>query len=357
MKTRKRALGAYSSVARATASLCCFGLLTILFVDTHGVARAATTASPPSGPLFGVHPEQQGSTTLPGGHFNFALVPGESITDGIVVENFSNHSLRFHVYGADLITATGGGLAPVQPTATMHQAGAWIVVSSPMLTVPAHGRLTDTFALTVPAAIAPGQHLGAVVAAAIVGVTPQGSPIEARTALITVVSVPGTANALARLSPLVGSGTDGARGFGITLLNVGNVLLTYSGSVSVDDGVGHDVAILPLAPTNAYVVPGGATPLAAVWAGRAPASGTYRAQATVTILANGTPVRTLKSQVLVMRFASGPPILMLILLVAGVILGLGTIVLIARSFKRRGERQQRRPDAWTPSGARLRGLR
>src|ERR1700722_19672724 len=173
MKERTLGVRAHSVSARRTTSLCCFGLLTILFVGAQGVARAAPTSSPAPGPLFGVHPVQQGSTTLPGGHFNFAVVPGERISDGIVVENLSARTLRFHVYGADLITATGGGLAPAQPTATMHQAGAWIVISRPMVTVPAHRQITDTFVLTVPAVVTPGQHLGAIVAAADVGRSPQ----------------------------------------------------------------------------------------------------------------------------------------------------------------------------------------
>ena len=54
----------------------------------------------------------EGQTTLPGGHFSFDLVPGQSISDGVVVENFSNHSLDFHIYGADLLSASGGGFAP-----------------------------------------------------------------------------------------------------------------------------------------------------------------------------------------------------------------------------------------------------
>ena len=164
-----------------------------------------------------------------------------------MVENLSDRSLTFDVYGADLVTAAGGGLAPAQPTATMHEAGAWIVVSSPVVTIAAHGQFTDTFTLTLPAAVFPGQHLGAVVAAAGVGLTPQGNPIEARTALITVVTVPGIAHPSARLSSLTGSvNPSGSIGFGITLSNTGNVLLTYAGTVAIDDATGHRVATLPL---------------------------------------------------------------------------------------------------------------
>jgi hypothetical protein len=169
------------------------------------VALADATPTPAPMQLFGVHPAEEGSTTLPGGHFNFALLPGQRIADAIVVENFSSRVLTFHVYGADLITASGGGLAPAQPSATMRAVGAWIIVATPTVMVAAHAQFTDNFTVTVPVIVSPGQHLGAVVVSADVGATAQHTPIEARAALITVVSVPGTAHPSAVLSPLVGS--------------------------------------------------------------------------------------------------------------------------------------------------------
>ena len=270
----------------------------------------AATASPATAPaqLFGVHPVQEGRTTLPGGHFNFALVPGQRIADGIVVENFSNHILHFHVYGADLLTATGGGLTPAQPTAKMRAVGAWIAVSVTTIAVAAHSRATDAFTLTVPIVVSSGQHLGAVVAAASVGVTPQGNPIEARAALIAVVTVPGVARPSAGLTSLVGSAaTAGQVGFGITISNSGNVLLTYAGVLVIDDAAGHRLATLLLTPTNTYVVPSGHVPLAAIWRDPADLAAMYRAHAIVTVFANGQVVRTLTSQSIALRLSPSVP--------------------------------------------------
>jgi hypothetical protein len=264
---------------------------------THVAAAASPSPGAGQGQLFGARPLHEGHTTLPGGHFNFALVPGGTISDGVVVENFSDHSLDFHIYGADLLTASGGGLAPAQPNVTMQQAGAWIAVSTPKVTIPAHSQFTDSFTLTLPSTVSPGQHLGAVVASAAVGASPQGSTIEARIALTTVVTVPGTAHPSASLGPLSRSTPIPEElGFDITLSNTGNLLLTYAGSVVVYDGDGHRVGSLPLAPSDAYVVPAGQVPLAAVWTGTIPRSGKYSARATVTILADGKPVGSLTSQ-------------------------------------------------------------
>ncbi|MEA2637299.1 MAG: hypothetical protein QOE18_356 [Chloroflexota bacterium] len=327
-----------SARARTIASLFCFALLAPLTSAASEVAHASGASPQPSpGQVFGVHPVQEGRTTLPGGHFNYALAPGQSVTDAIVVENFSDRALSFHVYGADLVTAAGGGLAPAQPSATMREAGAWITVSAPRVSIPAHGRLTDNFTLRLPAKVSVGQHLGAVVVAADVGLTPQGNPIEARTALITVVTVPGIARPSARLDSLIGQADPaGHTAFDISLFNTGNVLLTYTGSVVIAGGDGRHAATLALTPVNAYVVPGGRVRLGAVWMETAHQSEQYRAQATVTILADGSPVRTLVSQPLGLSFTSAT----LSIIAGGVAGAVVLIILFAIGAVRRRRRSR-----------------
>jgi hypothetical protein len=328
--------------AGALSSVGCVALLAGLSNgggDLSHASAATSPSAPASNPtqLFGVHPAQQGNTTLPGGHFNYALLPGKTISDGIVLENFSDRALTFHVYGADLLTADGGGLAPAQRTAVMHEAGAWITVAEPTTIIAAHSVFTDTFTLTLPAVVSPGEHLGAVVAAADVGLTPQGTAVEARTALITVVTVPGIALPAGTLSALSGSAAaSGQMGFAITLANTGNVLLTYSGSLVINDGHGHRVVALPLTPSNAYVVPAGRVPLSAVWKDAAPTTEQYTAQATVSILAGGTPVATLTSQSLALPTASEFPILIFVGLALASIGILGAWLIRARILRRRG---------------------
>jgi len=281
---------------------------------------------------------QQGRTTLPGGHFNFALVAGGHISDAVVIENFTDHAIGFHVYGADLRSTSGGPLAPAQPADVMREVGAWIVMSNPQVSVAAHGQFTDAFTLTLPETASPGQHLGAVVTSANLGTTPQGSVIEARIALIVVVSDPGSVRVSARLSPLRGSTTVPTQvGFTITLSNTGNVLLTYAGSVAVYNDRAHEIARLPLAPGDAYVVPAGHVPLAVNWIETVPQSGTYRAQVTLTILANGKPVGTLTSQSLSLPLETGAPAP----IIATIALGFGLIILLMIAAVTRRMRNRR----------------
>jgi hypothetical protein len=349
----------YTRVPRvgALASLGCIALSTLLSVGAAHVAYAAASPTAVStGQLFGVHPVQQGRTTLPGGHFNYALVAGQSVSDGIVVENLSDHTLIVQVYGADLLTASGGGLAPAQPTATMHEVGAWITVSAPSITIAARSQVTDAFTVTVPKIVSPGQHLGAVVASADAGMTAQGNPIEARVALIAVVTVPGVAVASGALTPLSVSKGSGQPRFGITLSNTGNVLLTYAASLDITGDDGHHVATIALLPTSAYVVPGGKVPLAALWKQAGVKPGTYRVQATVVILTDGARAGTLSSQVLTLQIASAFPMLAV---VAGAVL-IVFIALLAAWFIGRRRRYGRiftRDRAFPVPRGRLSGVR
>lgn len=109
------------------------------------------------------------------------------------------------------------------------------------------------------------------------------------------------------------------------------------GSVAVYNDRGDEVARLPLVPTDAYVVPTGHVPLAAEWIETIPQSGTYRAQVTVTILANGKPVGTLRSRSLSLPLASGipAPIVITITLGCGLILIFMTVFIARRTHHRR----------------------
>ena len=113
-------------------------------------------------------------------------------------------------------------------------------------TIAAHGQFTDHFTLTVPTRVSSGQHLGAVVAAADVGVTAQGDPIEARAALIAVVTVPGAAHPSARLTATRRIGCD--RGTGWISASRCPIPATCSSrmpvSSTIDDAEGHRVATL-----------------------------------------------------------------------------------------------------------------
>ncbi|MFN2568935.1 MAG: hypothetical protein ABR564_04965, partial [Candidatus Dormibacteria bacterium] len=155
------------------------------------VSGGQVGAQGPSGkPDYGVRAALTGKTTLEKNHFSYALVPGGTVGDAIIVSNFTSAAITFRIHGADLITTQGGGVAPAPEDAPLHLAGAWIHVKTPELKVPAHQELTDPFTVTIPPGQPPGDYLGAVVAAP----QPVGGPgihVLTREALIARVTVPG----------------------------------------------------------------------------------------------------------------------------------------------------------------------
>src|SRR4029077_20550763 len=134
-----------------------------LSATVMGVSAASgpPPSAAPGAQLLGVHPRLQGVTTLAGGHFNYSVAPGSAVSDAMVIENFSDRALAVRVYGADVQTAAGGGLAPAQAEATMRQVGAWIRVSQPSLTIPPHRPATDPFTVSPPDSLEPGEYVGA----------------------------------------------------------------------------------------------------------------------------------------------------------------------------------------------------
>lgn len=207
-------------------------------------------------PVLGVHPQNQESPDAHG-HFRYDVQPGMVIHDGLVVQNFSDTTMQVDVYPADLLQAQGGGFAPAQKGQPMHEVGAWIVFDKASITIPPRQQLVDPFTLTVPNPVDPGQHLGAVVAAANVSKS-GGVTIQGRTALITEVVVPGLANPQAAVGPLaVTHDNDGSLTFKVGVTNTGNVLLAIDGSVVVRDSSGRTVTSVPLVPSKSYAFPKG----------------------------------------------------------------------------------------------------
>lgn len=309
-------------------------LMALSLLTPFGAAAAGAQAT------FGTRPLLSGSTTLSHGHFAYALTAGSSIHDGLVVENFSDHPLQVDVYGADILQAQGGGLAPTQEGQPQHGVGAWLRVSQLKLTVPPRRSVTDSFTLSLPAGVTPGNYLGAMVAAAKVG-SDHGITIQGRVALLVEVTVPGTATPAATLGPLSDHAAAGSRTFSYTvaLTNTGNVLLSVRGTVDMTDSSGR-LHSLPLVPQDAYAIPTGTLELhTAAWTF---GTGSFTVQAHVTTYIDGKPVHQYASNQLHYTFLDW--ILVGLVAAAGVLLLLYGTYRLRRRRRRRRRREQEQQD-------------
>lgn len=156
-----------------------------------------------AGAPFGVQAGLYGLTTLTGGHFGYALKAGARIEDSAVIYNESDEARAFHVYGADVTHAAGGGLAPAQEGQRMGGAGAWLRPdSAATATVRPKSRATVRFSLAVPDGTPPGSYLGSLVAALRTPAVSGRVNTETRMARLVELAVPGTADLQVSLTEL-----------------------------------------------------------------------------------------------------------------------------------------------------------
>jgi len=290
------------------------------------LAASTPPAAASSGPTYGVRAALSGKTTLNHNHFAYALpAGGASVGDAVVVSNFTAEPLSFAVHGADMVAATGGGVAPAAEGAQPHQVGAWMAVAQPSITVPPGREVSDPFTVTVPDAQPAGEFLGAVVVAE-TSTDAGGVHLLTRAALIVDVTVLPSVRLVAAAGPLQGAQQHDGEHFSVDVDNTGNVLFTFTGEVTVRDGSGNAVATLPLGPGGLYVIPGGRATVTAVWSGL-PLWGRAVATATIHARVTGGPSATAVSAPLELGFF---PWALVLGVLAGLVAMLVALFLIRR---------------------------
>ena len=213
-------------------------------------------------PVFAVRPAYSGKTTLPGGHFDYALPRGGQVADGIELINLSLGVITLHLYPTSASVLPGGGISPGEPGA-QGGVGSWIQVTRPTVTLLEHGSTIDAFTVAVPPATPSGDYLGAIVAS-YGAQTPatNGLVTQTRAALIVHLRVLGhTHLAVSVGRPDAQRNSHGER-LTVSVANHGNVLFTVTGAVLIDGG---QTARLALSPAGIYILPGGHATLSALW--------------------------------------------------------------------------------------------
>ncbi|MEE1927488.1 DUF916 domain-containing protein [Streptomyces sp. TRM 70351] len=98
-------------------------------------------------------------------HFRLEAAPGSTVRDEVTVANLSGSARTFHLYGADAYNTPRDGGFAVRGAEEEHRGvGVWLRLDREKLRIPAGGRTTVPFTLTVPTNAEPGDHPGAVIA-------------------------------------------------------------------------------------------------------------------------------------------------------------------------------------------------
>ncbi|MFF5295309.1 WxL protein peptidoglycan domain-containing protein [Paractinoplanes globisporus] len=147
---------------RATAAMALLGVLLGLVSgapaeanpgDTNGGDRAT----------FGVRPTgKNGPDNRP--TFAYAATPGGVFNDQVEISNAGTKPLTLKVYASDAFTPRTGGFDLLAAGRKSDDAGTWVSLSRPVVTVPARGRVVLPFTLKVPTGATPGDHSAGIVA-------------------------------------------------------------------------------------------------------------------------------------------------------------------------------------------------
>ncbi|MER5965000.1 hypothetical protein [Streptomyces sp. NPDC002057] len=333
-------------------SLLLTGLVLALAPGAQAAPAPVPSPTPPNsaaGAPFGVRAGLYGLTTLTGGHFGYALKAGARIEDSAVIHNASDEARTFHVYGADVAHAAGGGLAPAQEGQRMGAVGAWLKLDSEAtVTVRPKGSATVRFSLAVPAGTPPGSYLGSLVTALRTPAVSGGVNTETRIARLVELTVPGTADLQVSLTELEHRSAGGGEEFTVTVRNTGNVLYTFAGTLNITGG--GSARTVPLSPTGIYVIPGGSATLTGRMADL-PALGRRTVTASVTATVPGGAAKTVDSNTVRLSYF---PWLIAALIVGGF---LALVLLLVVTRRRRRAWLQRRAEERTALRALRRRLR
>ncbi|MBM7820773.1 hypothetical protein JOE63_003250 [Cellulosimicrobium cellulans] len=252
VRTHRPARGAAALVAVLVAVLT--GTLAVLLaLVPAGTARAGGAV--PTAPSAPVVSTLAGDTTgdlswglLPADNdhgtdrpnFSYAVRPGDTITDTVVVTNRSAQRLELRTYAADAFTTTSGQLDLLPAAERSTDLGAWITLGSGSITVDPGQSIDVPFTIAVPADASPGDHSAGVITSLVQQASASTVALDRRLALRVHARVEGALAPAVEVSDVEVVHHDVANPFGTssatvryTLTNTGNARVVPAESVAV----------------------------------------------------------------------------------------------------------------------------
>lgn len=229
-------------------------LLAVLLVSfwgssAHGIGLDGISAAPADRP----------NATQP--WFVYYLSPGEQAADNITINNANNQARTVSVYAVDAVPTNNNGFGMMAQGVVPTDAGAWIVVPTRSVTIPARSQRTVPFSFSVPATASVGQHYGGII------VQPEitQNTSSASGTQVTVVprigvriyeTVPGKQRPSLVLGELEIDHRSSSIAAAIAVHNNGNTILSPVGTLTVRNSLGRTVDTKTLA-TGEPLQPGG----------------------------------------------------------------------------------------------------
>lgn len=193
--------------------------------------------------------------------YTYAVDPGQSVGDALVISNHGSAALQLAVYAADGYTGAGGQLDLLTPAESSTGIGAWTRASAATVTVAPNESTTVPFVVSVPATATPGDYVGGIVTS-LGSSADQGISVDRRLGIRIGLRVSGAlAPSLAIENPQVTWGGTWSLGTGAatlsyTLHNTGNTTMGAQQSATIAGPFGWFAADAGDVAPEVQILPG-----------------------------------------------------------------------------------------------------
>jgi hypothetical protein len=221
-------------------------------------------------------------------YLSYELDPGATVQDSVTLWNYGNTQMTFRIYPTDAYNTVTGSFELLAGDKAPTDAGAWVTMPQPNVTVPAHAKIDLPITLTVPPDARPGDHAGAVLASSqVLGTGPDGKTVtvDRRTGTRIYLRVHGALNPSlsvenvhtvyhAAVNPFGGS-----LDVDYTVRNTGNLRLSGHQHIGVKNPLGKEMK-QQTPPDVPELLPGNAITLHAHFSG---VTAAFRLSTTITV--------------------------------------------------------------------------
>ena len=212
------------------------GLVFAISGSTAGAVEYGGLGGKPANP----DPKNSRSSSI----FIYTLSGGQSKQDGIRVINNGNDPKTVEIYATDSELASGGSFACTQKVDQQKQVGNWIEFDRTTVALEASSEQTVGFRINVPKNTDVGEHNGCIIIQE-KGATPEaagnGVTLSFRSAIRTVVTVPGDITKNVDFKSLESVGQSKKYIITAALQNTGNVSLDTNIDVTIKNLIGQQV--------------------------------------------------------------------------------------------------------------------
>lgn len=171
-------------------------LPTLLLLVALAVASLAML--PPASPAWAAQQGEAWSVSTVDGelgegrpNFEYALGPGETVTDAMLVKNTGTEPLRLRIYAADAFTTSSGAIDILKAGEPSLDAGLWTEPATEFIEIAPGESEEVPFTIAVPDGALPGDHSAAIVASLLEEQDGSQVQVERRLGLRISIRVPG----------------------------------------------------------------------------------------------------------------------------------------------------------------------